>query len=107
MIPRPQNTEAAPYYFTYIDQVAGDLSATLEGQLDAPLEILAAVPEEASLRRYAPDKWSMREVLNHISDTERVLAVRALWFARGFDSPLPSFDQHISASGAVADRVSW
>jgi len=46
-------------------------------------------------------------VLNHVTDTERSFAFRALWFARGFDTPLPSYDQHIAAAGAEADRISW
>jgi hypothetical protein len=108
MIGRPQNTEAAPYYFIYIDHVAGDDPvAIFESQLKEALAFFEAISEEKSLYRYAPDKWSIRQVLNHITDTERVTAFRALWFARGFESPLPSYDQHIAVSGAEADRVSW
>jgi len=106
MIPHPQSTEAAPYYFTYINQVTGDDPlAALENQLDEPL--LATISEEKSLHRYAPGKWSIRQALNHVTDTERAFAFRALWFARGFDTPLPSYDQNVAASGAEADRVSW
>jgi len=106
MIPRPETTEAAPYYFTYINQVPGDDPlATLEKQLDETL--LATISEEKSLHRYAPDKWSIRQLLNHVTDTERAFAFRALWFARGFDTPLPSYDQNLAAAGAEADRVSW
>jgi hypothetical protein len=108
MIGRPQNTEAAPYYFIYIDKVAGDNPvAIFESQLEEVLAFFEAISEEKSLYRYAPDKWSIRQVLNHITDTERVNAFRALWFARGFESPLPSYDQHIAVSGAEADRISW
>ncbi len=67
----------------------------------------AGISEETSLYRYAPEKWSIRQVLNHVTDTERALAFRALWFARGFDAPLPSYDQNIAASGAEADRIFW
>jgi hypothetical protein len=106
MIPRPESTEAAPYYFAYINQVAGDDPlAALETQLKERL--LSAISEEKSLYRYAPGKWSIREVLNHVTDTERAFAFRALWFARGFDTPLPSYDQNVSAAGARADQVSW
>jgi hypothetical protein len=108
MIGRPQPTEAAPYYFTYIDQVAGDdITTIIERQLDESLARFAEISEESSLHRYAPDKWSVRQVLNHVTDTERAFAFRALWFARGFDTPLPSYDQNIAASGAAADGVSW
>jgi hypothetical protein len=54
-----------------------------------------------------PDKWSIRQVLNHVTDTERAFAFRALWFARGFATPLPGYDQNIAAAGAGADGVSW
>src|SRR5881396_1610634 len=106
MISRPQTAEAAPYYFNYIDQVTGDdpLGA-LENQLEEAL--FSAISEEKSLHRYAPDKWSIRQVLNHVTDTERAFAFRALWFARGFQSPLPDYDQNIAAAGADADQTAW
>lgn len=108
MIGRPQSTEAASYYFTYIDQVVGDdVMSIIEEQLDESLDLFGRISSEVSLYRYAPDKWSIRQVLNHITDTERAFAFRALWFARGFEAPLPSYDQNIAASGAAADSVSW
>src|ERR1700723_3518473 len=108
MTGRPQNTEAAPYYFTYIDQVAGDdIASIIERQLVDSLALFAGISEEASRKRYAPDKWSIRQVLNHVTDTERAFAFRALWFARGFEAPLPGYDQNIAAAGAEADSVSW
>ena len=105
---RPQPTEAASYYFTYINQVTSDdpVSA-IEHQLEESQALFAKISEEKSLHRYAPDKWSIRQVLNHVTDTERAFAFRALWFARGFDTPLPSYDQNIAATGAEADRTSW
>jgi hypothetical protein len=108
MMGRPQNTEAAPYYFTYINQVAGDDAASIiESQLEESLAFFSGISEERSLYRYAPEKWSYRQALNHVTDTERAFAFRALWFARGFETPLPGYDQNIAASGASADRVSW
>jgi len=108
MIGRPQSTEAAPYYFAYIDLVSGEdpLSVT-ESQLDESLALFSSISEEKSLHRYAPDKWSIRQLLNHVTDTERVFCLRALWFARGFDTPLPSFDQNIAVACAEADSVAW
>ena len=105
---RPQPTEAASYYFTYINQVTSDdpVSA-IEHQLEESQALFAKISEEKSLHRYAPDKWSIRQALNHVTDTERAFAFRALWFARGFDTPLPSYDQNIAATGAEADRTSW
>jgi uncharacterized damage-inducible protein DinB len=68
---------------------------------------LSGISEAESLRRYAPEKWSIRQVLNHVTDTERSLAFRVLWFARGFSTALPGYDQNIAASGAEADRICW
>jgi hypothetical protein len=105
---RPEPDEAAAYYFGYIDKVPdGDIVAVLEAQREPTLGFLSAVPEETSLHRYAPDKWTMRQVLNHVNDAERLFLFRAFWFARGFDCALPSFDEKIAAAAAKADRPSW
>jgi DinB superfamily len=104
MTERPDRTEAAEYYFTYIEQVgAGDIRDTLERQLGDTVALLEGISEEQSLHRYAPGKWSIREAVGHVNDCERLFTFRALWFARGFDSPLPSFDQDIAVSTAAAD----
>lgn len=104
----PNRTEASEYYFTYIDKVpSGDICQILETQLGETLALVRGVSEERSLYRYAADKWSMRQVLSHINDVERLVVFRAFWFARGFDSPLPSFDQHTAVANAAADLRSW
>lgn len=104
---RPEPNEAASYYFKYIDQVqSDDVGGVLEAQLDETVAFLLGLSEEKSLHRYAPDKWSIRQVLNHVTDTERVFLFRAFWFARGFDSPLPSFDEKVSAATSRADERS-
>jgi len=108
MIGRPQPAEAAPYYFTYINQVTGDdAMGAIEAQLDESLAFFSKITEEKSLYRYAPGKWSIRQVLNHVTDTERAFAFRALWFARGFETPLPSYDQNIAAAGSLAEAIPW
>jgi hypothetical protein len=106
MLGRPSPTEAAGYFFRYIDLIPGDdpKSALIE-QLESLPRALAGVSEEKSLCRYAPGKWSIREVLNHVTDTERAFAYRALWFSRGFSEPLIAYDQETAAAGAHADRV--
>ena len=105
---RPERSEAAPYYFTYIDQVEGDdVLRVIERQLEELPAFFATISEEKSLHRYAADKWSIRQMLNHLNDTERLFAFRALWFARGFETALPSFDQNVAVSGAEADRIGW
>jgi hypothetical protein len=103
----PDRTEAADYYFTYIDQVVGsDICGILESQLAEALGLLQSISEEQSLARYAPNKWSIRELVSHVTDTERAFVFRSLWFARGFDTPLASFNPDIAVP-AAADRRSW
>ena len=105
---RPEANEAAPYYFTYIDKVPpGDIRKILERQGKETRTFLRGISEKKSRHRYAADKWSIRQVLSHINDTERLFVFRAFWFARGFDSPLPSFEQEIAVAAAGADDVSW
>jgi uncharacterized protein (TIGR03083 family) len=104
----PDRTEAAEYYFTYIDQVPeGDICALLDAQGQETLDLLSGISEDQSLYRYAPDKWTIRDVVNHLSDTERLFVFRAFWFARGFASALPSFDQHTAVAAAAANDRSW
>src|SRR5215208_4932540 len=108
MIGRPQPDEAASYYSLYIDRVnSDDIVSELTTQLDETIAFLSAISEEQSLQRYAPDKWSMRELLGHVNDTERVFMYRAMWFARGFQEPLPSFDQEVGFKAAESDAVGW
>lgn len=108
MLGRPETNEAGAYYFTYIDRVSGnDAVGTIENQLAASLAFFSEISEAKSLHKYSPEKWSIRQVLNHVTDTERAFAFRTLWFARGFESPLPSYDQEVAALGAEADRIPW
>ena len=102
---RPNITEAAEYYFRYIDRVpSDDIMATLENQMGEMFELLSGISEEQSLHSYAPGKWTIREVLNHMNDGERLFAGRALWFARGFTDPLPGFDQETVDAVIAAAR---
>ncbi|HXN73558.1 MAG TPA: DinB family protein [Candidatus Acidoferrales bacterium] len=104
----PGPGEAASYYSTYIDRVSGgDIVDVIESQVQDTRALFDGISEEKSLHRYAPEKWSIRQVLNHVNDTERVFAFRAFWFARGFADPLPSFDQNIGAGAARADEYPW
>jgi hypothetical protein len=105
---RPVRGEAADYYFSYIDQAGdGDILGQLEAQAAEAVAFFRTIPEPRTLHRYDPGKWSIREVLGHLNDCERLFAFRAFWFARGFDSPLPSFDQLTAASAAESDRRAW
>lgn len=104
----PDRTEFADYYLPYVEKVSGnDVLKVLATQLDEALPVLEGVSEERSLLRYAPDKWSVRQVMSHVSDTERLFSFRALWFARGLTEPLPSFDQDDAVAMAGADDRSW
>ena len=108
MIGRPESTEAAPYYFGYINRVAGDdIVHALQNQMDETLPILHRISEEKSQHRYAPDKWNIRQMWNHVNDAERVLLFRALWFARGHESELPSFEQDVAVNACKADEFHW
>jgi hypothetical protein len=102
---RPAADEYAPYYGRYIAQVPdGDLLATLTRQGAETAALLRAIPEQRGSHRYAPDKWSIKDVVLHIADAERVFAYRALSFARRDPTPLPSFDENAWAPRAGADR---
>jgi hypothetical protein len=105
---RPQTTEAASYYFTYIDLIKSEeIVPVFQSQLDETLPFLEGISEEQSLQTYAPGKWTIRELLNHVNDGERLFLGRAFWFARGFQDPLPSYDQDHAVQLAQANRTSW
>jgi uncharacterized damage-inducible protein DinB len=108
MITAPDRSEASAYYFGYIEQVAGaDICGILAAQQEETLGFLREISDWQSLHRYAPGKWSIREVVSHVNDAERLFVSRAFWFARGFDTPLPSFDQEMAVAAAEADSRSW
>jgi uncharacterized damage-inducible protein DinB len=105
---RPQTTEAASYYFRYIDLItSNDIVPAMENQMGEMLEFLKGISEEQSLHSYEPGKWTIREVLNHVNDGERAFTGRAFWFARGFTDALPSFDQDVAVQYAHANNTSW
>ena len=105
---RPQTTEAAPYYFKYIDLITSDdIVPAIVSQLGETVRFLEGISEEKSLQTYAPGKWTIREVLNHMNDGERLFLSRAFWFARGFQDALPSFDQDLAVQVAQANETPW
>jgi len=92
-IPRPDATEYAPFYGTYVGKVPdGDLLELLERQRRETQNLLAGLSDTQALHRYAPGKWSMKEVVGHLMDSERVFCYRALRFARADEKPLQGFD---------------
>jgi hypothetical protein len=93
-IPPPEVTEYAPYYQRYVSLVPpGSIVGHLRSQADATVAFLAAIDGETAGSRPAPDKWSLKEILGHITDTERIMSYRALRFARNDATPLPGFEQ--------------
>jgi hypothetical protein len=93
-IPRPGATEHAPYYAKYIGRVPdGDLLELLRAQVMDTSALLRGVSDEQANFAYAPGKWTIKEVVGHITDVERVMSYRALRFARNDLTPLPGFDE--------------
>ena len=106
-IARPDAAEFAPYYGTYIGKVPdGDLLRSLEHQRRDTQLLLAGLSERQALHRYAPGKWSIKEVIGHIADSERVFGYRALSIARGDGTPLPGFDEQAWTPGGRFDARS-
>lgn len=104
-IPRPATDEHDPYYSKYIVLVQGDdVLPDLRAQLAEMDPLLRGISEARALHRYAPGKWSVKEVLVHVSDCERVFAHRALRFARADTTPLPGFDENAWVPATNADR---
>lgn len=94
LISRPETGEYAPYYDRYISLVPGaDILATLDSQRRQMMLLLSGRDESDGNFRYAPDKWSAKEVLGHVCDTERIFAYRALRIARGDRTPIEGFEQ--------------
>jgi uncharacterized damage-inducible protein DinB len=108
MITPPEATEYQSYYGRYISLVPGqDLVQTLDQQIAHTLPVLRAITEEKSLHRYAPGKWSVKELLGHLIDAERIFTYRALRFARKDPTPLPGFDQDPYVEAAKFDSHPW
>ena len=104
---RPAAGDYSPYYGRYIEKVPdGDVLDTLEQQLGDTIHLLGGISEARGDYRYAPGKWTLKEVVGHLIDSERVFAYRALCFARGDAGPYPSFEQNdYVANGGFARRT--
>jgi hypothetical protein len=101
---RPAADEHAPYYSRYIDRVPdGDLLDYLQRQMESSAAFLRAIPPALHGHRYAEGKWSVREMVGHVADTERIFAYRALRFARADATPLAGFDENAYVPAANAD----
>jgi hypothetical protein len=103
-INRPEATEYLPYFGKYVSLVAGDdILAVLTQQLSVTLALLRSIPESQGGFRYAADKWSIKELVGHMIDSERIFAYRALRFARNDKTPVPGYEQDDYISNASFD----
>jgi hypothetical protein len=101
---RPGKNDYFPYLETYIAKVKEDTAlSALEKALSTTLSVLYAIPSEKWNFAYAPDKWTVKELVVHTIDTERVFAYRALAFARGEMQLLPAFDENAFAKHSEAN----
>ena len=104
-IERPQATEHSSYYTSYIARVTEpDVIDVLARQPGEMAKVFGALPPDRATYRYAPGKWSVAEVLGHLSDGERIFAYRALRIARGDSTPLPGFEENDYVPESHCDR---
>ena len=95
LIARPDVSEYAPFYAGYVSQVPdGDVLDLLARQIDDTAALVGGLTEVQAAYRYAPGKWSIKEIVGHVADAERVFSYRALRIARNDQTPLPSFDEN-------------
>lgn len=108
VITKPDPSEYAPYYEKYMTYVQGDdVLRTLSAQTDKSLATLRGISDERSLERYAPNKWSIREVVGHLIDCERIFSYRALRFARNDPQELAGFEQDDYIPYAQFNNRAW
>ncbi|MEP6591587.1 MAG: DinB family protein [Gemmatimonadota bacterium] len=101
---KPAAGEYSPYFDRYISRIETDtVLPVLHEQLTTLKTLFHGLGEARAGFRYAPEKWSVREVVGHLIDTERVFGFRALWIARRADSPLPGFEQDDFVRAAAHD----
>jgi DinB superfamily len=105
---RPNPDDHLPYFSRYVDLVPeAEIVAFLRADFERLFARLNALRPDQARHRYAPDKWSVQQVIGHLSDTERVFAYRAAHVARGDVTPLPSFDQEIWNAHVDFDARDW
>jgi hypothetical protein len=103
---RPDPSEYAPYAAEYVSRVpAGNVLDMLERQIEETAGLVRGLSPEMEDKRYAPDKWSIREIIGHLGDAERVFSQRAFRFSRSDPTPLPGFDENEYVRAAPFPRV--
>ena len=105
---KPTGIVFQPYVQQYIDLVPnGDLVVEFANQASIINDFLATITEEKSMHSYAPGKWTLKEMLQHIIDTERIFSYRAVCFARKETTSLPGFDENLYGANMSANRRTW
>jgi len=105
---RPASSEYPPFFDTYIRLVEeADLPELMARQIDETMAWYRSLSEAQAASRYAPDKWTIKEVLGHLADTERVMQYRALGVGRGDQTSFPSFEQDDYVATANSDARPW
>lgn len=96
MYQKPEENEYPSYYSPYVNLVpSGDIVDLLTEQINTTMTALKDITETQAQFRYGTDKWTIKEVIGHMADTERVMAYRLLCFARGDTAPLPGYDDNL------------
>ncbi|HXH05616.1 MAG TPA: DinB family protein [Vicinamibacterales bacterium] len=105
-IARPEPHEYAPFYAAYLARVPEEVEPAdlMHRQIDTMRALVGGLSEVGALARYAPGKWSVKEVVGHLSDAERVFAYRLLRLGRGDETPLPAFDENAYVPAGEFDR---
>jgi hypothetical protein len=103
---RPAADEYDPHYSGYISRVPdGDIIETMKSETTALLASLRAIPASRADYSYAPGKWTIRQIVGHLCDAERVFAYRAMRFARADRTPVPGFEENDYVDNAPFQRV--
>ncbi len=107
-MPKPAPGTYPPYFEKYINRVETDsVTEAINKYEHSLIEFFENIPEDMAGHRYAEGKWSVKEMLQHIIDTERIFGYRALSIARKDKTPLPGFDENTYANASKADKRSW
>ena len=107
-MPRPDLSRIPEFYHGYISKVKeNDLMPALRNSTSQLFDLLKSIPKEKHEYRYAEGKWTVKDVVQHMIDGERVFTYRALRFARKDDTPLPGFEENLYAQTAKADKRNW
>ena len=103
---RPSKNEYAEYYETYVSLVTEtDIVAAMQSQLDEAEQLFAEISEEKSLFAYAEDKWTIKEVIGHLIDAEKIFSYRALRISRADKTPIEGFEQNDYVENANFNQI--